>query len=47
MQSVQIGVIGAGVIGGTHSSVLPQIGAALGGTVELVAAGRRGRGEKL
>lgn len=37
MESVRIGVIGAGVIGGTHSAVLQQIGPALGGTAQLVA----------
>jgi predicted dehydrogenase len=37
MDSVRIGVIGAGVIGGTHSVVLQQIGAALGGKMQLVA----------
>jgi UDP-N-acetyl-2-amino-2-deoxyglucuronate dehydrogenase len=37
MDSVRIGVIGAGVIGGTHSVVLQQIGSALGGKTQLVA----------
>jgi UDP-N-acetyl-2-amino-2-deoxyglucuronate dehydrogenase len=37
MDSVRIGVIGAGVIGGTHSAVLQQIAAALGGKAQLVA----------
>ncbi len=37
MQSVRIGVIGAGVIGGTHSAVLQPIAAALNGRVELCA----------
>ena len=37
MQQVRIGVVGAGVIGATHSAVLQQIAAALPGQVELVA----------
>lgn len=37
MDGVRIGLIGAGVIGAAHSTVLQQIGAALGGRVELVA----------
>jgi predicted dehydrogenase len=39
MDSVRIGVIGAGVIGGTHSAVLQPIAAALNGRVELCAIG--------
>jgi predicted dehydrogenase len=38
MDSVRIGLIGAGVIGAAHSAVLQQIGRALHGRVELVAA---------
>jgi predicted dehydrogenase len=37
MESVRIGLIGAGVIGGAHSMVLRQIGRALPARVELVA----------
>src|SRR5512139_936495 len=37
MQSVRIGIIGAGVIGGTHSAVLQQIGPAVGGAARLIA----------
>jgi len=37
MDSVRIGLIGAGVIGGAHSAVLRQIHLALGQRVELVA----------
>jgi predicted dehydrogenase len=37
MQTVRIGVVGAGVIGATHSAVLQQIAAALPEQVELVA----------
>ena len=37
MDRVRIGIIGAGVIGGTHSAVLQQIGPALGGAAQLVA----------
>jgi predicted dehydrogenase len=37
MESVRIGVIGAGIIGGTHSVVLQQIVRALGDEVQLVA----------
>ncbi len=37
MDSVRIGLIGAGIIGGTHSVVLQQIGRVLGAGVQLVA----------
>ncbi|MBI3784540.1 MAG: Gfo/Idh/MocA family oxidoreductase [Deltaproteobacteria bacterium] len=37
MQQVRIGVVGAGVIGATHSAVLQQIAGSLPGQVELVA----------
>ena len=37
MQSVRIGVVGAGIIGETHSVVLQQIAPVLSGSVELVA----------
>lgn len=37
MDSLRIGVIGAGVIGATHSTVLQQIGRELDGRVQLVA----------
>lgn len=37
MDSVRIGLIGAGVIGAAHSLVLQQIGRALGARVQLVA----------
>jgi UDP-N-acetyl-2-amino-2-deoxyglucuronate dehydrogenase len=37
MESVRIGVIGAGVIGATHSAVLQQVSRALGARVQLVA----------
>jgi UDP-N-acetyl-2-amino-2-deoxyglucuronate dehydrogenase len=37
VDSVRIGLIGAGVIGGTHSAVLQQISRALGARVQLVA----------
>jgi UDP-N-acetyl-2-amino-2-deoxyglucuronate dehydrogenase len=37
MTSLRIGLIGAGIIGGTHSAVLQQIRRALGDCVQLVA----------
>jgi len=37
MNSVRIGLVGAGIIGGTHSAVLHQMHRALGSAVELVA----------
>jgi len=37
MDSLRIGLIGAGVIGAAHSAVLQQIGRALGARVQLVA----------
>jgi myo-inositol 2-dehydrogenase / D-chiro-inositol 1-dehydrogenase len=37
MDSLRIGLIGAGVIGAAHSAVLQQISRALGGTVQLIA----------
>jgi predicted dehydrogenase len=37
MDSVRIGLIGAGVIGAAHSAVLQQIGRALGARVQLIA----------
>src|SRR5215468_8087226 len=37
MQRVRVGLIGAGLIGGAHSTVLRTIGGALPGQLELVA----------